>query len=131
MACIMWVHVTLNDVRMPHHLGLIDSQPFDLMVSKSPRSPQIHDLHYFGVSDFTTPHIAIPPKSQVSGLSDLAPHVLYLSMTKIHFVVHDFRSFHTLKTLGQVPPGVPSLQTLGSGPTCPLPKFTTRIYSRL
>ena len=96
----MWVHVTLNDIWMPRHLGLIVFQPFDLTVSKSPR---IHDLHYFEVSDFATPHITNPPKSQVSGFLDLVPRVFYLSTIEIHFVIRDFGSFHTLKTLGQVP----------------------------
>jgi hypothetical protein len=78
----------------------------NLTVEICPRrsiDPQIPLLRGSGLQSLPTPHIANPPKSQVSRLSDLVPHVLYLSTVEIHFVVRDFGSFHTLKTLGQVP----------------------------
>jgi hypothetical protein len=80
--------------------------PSNLMVEVFPRrsiDPWLSLLRNSGLQSLPTPHIVNPPKSQVSGLSDLAPCVLYLSTVEIHFVVRDFESFHTLKTLGQVP----------------------------
>jgi hypothetical protein len=96
----------------PHHM--VEIYPCG---SIDPRSSLLHSS---GLQSLPTPLDANPPKSQVSGLSDLAPCVLFLPMTEIYFGVRDFDGFHTLKTLGQISSGVRSLQTMGSLATYPL-----------
>jgi len=65
--------------------------------------PRLMLLHNSRIQILPTPHIVNPPKSQVFRLLNLVPCFLYLSTVEIHFSIHDFYIFHTLKTLGQVP----------------------------
>jgi len=84
---------SMNHVN-PHHTTII--YPCG---SIDPRSLLLHNSRLWSVPTHLD---ANPPKIQVSGLSDLAPHILFPPTTKIYFDVRDFNGFHTSWTLGQV-----------------------------
>jgi hypothetical protein len=99
----------------PRHT--VSSLLSNLMVDICPHrsiDPRFPLLCGSGLQSLPTPHIMNPPKSQVSGLSDLVPRVLYLSTMEIHFVVHDFKEFSHLENSWPSSSGVPSLWTIGS-----------------
>jgi hypothetical protein len=95
--------MSVSHVSPIHTTFYLLSNLMDEVFRRRSIEPRLLLLHNSGLQILPTPHIVNPPKRQVSGLLNLLPRVPYLSMVEIHFAIHDFRCFHTLKTLGQVP----------------------------